>query len=77
MSVITGVALFVFGLLNLVSVATDISVRRKGGTDGTEESILVYRRRLWLRLGVGVLIVGGVLAIVCFGPLRPVHEWIR
>jgi hypothetical protein len=77
MSVFTGAALFVFGLLNLVSVATDIVGLRKGGGSGTKESIVVHRRRLWLRLGVGVLIVGGALAIVCFGPLRPVHEWIR
>jgi hypothetical protein len=28
-------------------------------------------------LGVRVLIIGGFWAIVHFGPLRPVHEWLR
>jgi hypothetical protein len=76
MSIINGAALFIFGLLSLVSVIHEIAGHGKN-VDGTAESIVVYRRRLWLRLGVGVLIVGGLLAIVCFGPLRPVHEWMR
>ncbi len=77
MSVITGVALLIFGLLNLVSVVVDIFGRRKVGGDGPKEPVAVYRRRLLLHLGVGVLIIGGFWAIVHFGPLRPVHEWIR
>jgi hypothetical protein len=28
-------------------------------------------------VGVWVLIIGGFWAIVHFGPLRPVHEWVR
>jgi hypothetical protein len=28
-------------------------------------------------LGVYALIIGGFWAIIHFGPLRPVHEWLR
>ena len=77
MSVITGVALFIFGLLNLLSVVMDIVERNKVGSSGLKEPAAVYRRRLLLHLGVGVLIIGGFWAIVHFGPLRPVHEWLR
>jgi hypothetical protein len=76
MSVITVVALFIFGVLNLGSVVVDIVGRRKGGEGKSKEPAAVWRRRLLLQLGVGVLIVGGFWAIVHFGPLRPVHEWL-
>jgi hypothetical protein len=77
MSIVTVVAIFLFGLLNLVSVAMEIVGRRKVSGDGSKEPVSVFRRRLLLQLGVGVLIVGGFVAIIAFGPLRPVHEWIR
>jgi hypothetical protein len=44
MSVITGVALFIFGLLNLASVVTDIVRRVKAGTSESREPAGVYRR---------------------------------
>jgi hypothetical protein len=77
MSVITCVALIIFGVLELVSVVTEIFRQRAAGSDGLEESTVVPRRRIWLHLGVWVLIIGGFWAIVHFGPLRPVHEWLR
>jgi hypothetical protein len=42
-----------------------------------KESGSIYRRGILLHLGVWVLIIGGFWAIVHFGPLRPVHEWLR
>ena len=77
MSVINGAALLIFGLLSLISVVQDFVSVRKSGVDGATEPLAVHGSRLWLRLGVGIVIVGGVLAIVCFGPLRPMHEWMR
>jgi hypothetical protein len=77
MSIITFVALLIFGLLDLVSVVTEIVRRKTGGNNGLKEPTVVLRQRIWLHLGVWVLIIGGFWAIVHFGPLRPVHEWMR
>ena len=77
MSVITFVALLIFGLLDLVSVVADIFGRRAVGSNEAKESSVAYRRRILLHLGVWVLIIGGFWAIIHFGPLRPVHEWLR
>ena len=77
MSVITGVALVIFGLLDLISVIMEIFGRKTVGSNALKESGSVYRRRILLHLGVWVLIIGGFWAIVHFGPLRPVHEWLR
>jgi hypothetical protein len=78
MSIITFVALLIFGLLDLISVVTEIFRRRTAGTNGLKEPTVVPgRRRIWLHFGVWVLIIGGFWAIVHFGPLRPVHEWLR
>jgi hypothetical protein len=77
MSVITGVAICIFGLLDLISTLTEIFRRRSAGGDGAKESSVAQRRRILLHLGVWVLIIGGFWAIIHFGPLRPVHEWLR
>jgi len=77
MSIITFVALLIFGLLDLISVVMEIFRRRMAGSNGLKEPTVVRRRRIWLHLGVWVLIIGGFWAIIQFGPLRPVHEWMR
>jgi hypothetical protein len=77
MSVILAVAMGLFGLLDLISIATEVFGRRTGGGHGLKESAAIHWRRVLLHLGVWVLIIGGFWAIVHFGPLRPVHEWIR
>jgi len=77
MSIITFVALLVFGLLDLISVVKEIVWRRTVGSNETKESSVAHRRRILLHLGVWVLMIGGFCAIVHFGPLRPVHEWLR
>jgi hypothetical protein len=77
MNVVTVVALLIFGVLDLISVVMEIFGRRTAGSNGLKEPTVVPRRRIWLHLGVWVLIIGGCWAIVHFGPLRPVHEWLR
>jgi hypothetical protein len=77
MSVIIGVAICIFGLLDLMSIVTEIFGRSTVGSNEAKESSVVQRRRILLHLGMWVLILGGVWAIVHFGPLRPVHEWLR
>jgi hypothetical protein len=75
MHVIIGVAAVVFGVLNFVSIVTEIFGRRRGGR--TQESSVMHRRRIFIHLTAYALIVFGFWAIIHFGPLRPVHEWIR
>jgi predicted MFS family arabinose efflux permease len=77
MSVITFAALLLFGLLDLISVLTEIFRRRTVGSNEAKESSVAHRRRVLLHLAAWVLIIGGFWAIVHFGPLRPVHEWLR
>jgi hypothetical protein len=77
MSVTIGAAIFIFGLLDLISTVTEIFGRRVVGSNGLKEPAVVHWRRILLHLGVWVLIIGGFWAIVHFGPLRPVHEWLR
>jgi hypothetical protein len=77
MSIITLVALLIFGLLDLISVVTEIFGRRTVGSNEAKELGVAHRRRILLHLGVWVLIIGGFWAIIHFGPLRPVHEWLR
>jgi len=77
MSIITFVAILVFGLLDLISIVKEIVGRRTVGSNETKESSVARRRRILLHLGVWVLMIGGFWAIVHFGPLRPVHEWLR
>jgi hypothetical protein len=74
MSVINGVAICIFFLLDFISIVTEVFGRRTVGTNGLKEPA---RRRILLHLGMWVLIIGGFWAIVLFGPLRPVHEWFR
>ena len=75
MSVIIGVAIFVGFLLNLISIVAEIFGRRT--SRGVNEPPAVRWRRILLHLAVWVLIIGTFWGIVYFGPLRPVHEWIR
>jgi hypothetical protein len=77
MNVIIGVALTIFGVVNFISVVTEIFGRMRIGSDGAEEWSVARRRRILLHLAVYALIVVGFWAIVHFGPLRPVHEWLR
>ena len=74
---VTVLALMIFGLLDLISVVRELFERKPAGTAGLKEARTVYGRRLLIHMAVWVLIIGGFLAIVLFGPLRPVHEWIR
>jgi hypothetical protein len=67
----------VFGLLDFISIVTEIFGRRTAGGDDPKEAKLLQRRRILLHLGVYALIIGGFWAIIHFGPLRPVHEWLR
>jgi hypothetical protein len=78
MSVIIGVAICIFFLLDVMSIVAEVFGRRTVGSNGLKEPATVYRRRrILLHLGIWVLIIGGFWAIVHFGPLRPVHEWFR
>jgi hypothetical protein len=77
MSVIIGVATCIFFLLDFVSIVAEVFGRRTVGNNGLKGPATVYRRRILLHLGMWVLIIGGLWAIVHFGPLRPVHEWFR
>jgi hypothetical protein len=77
MSVVIGVAICIFGLLDLISIVTEIFGRSTVGSNEAKESSVAHRRRILLHLGMWVLIIGGVWAIIHFGPLRPVHEWLR
>jgi hypothetical protein len=77
MNVILAVALIIFGVLNLISIVAEIFGRRAVGRDGAKEARLLHRQRIFLHLGVYALIIGEFWAIIHFGPLRPVHEWLR
>jgi hypothetical protein len=70
MNVGFGGVLLAVALLELLAIAIELFGWRK-------EPAAVRRRRVMLHAGAWVLIVGGFFAIVHFGPLRPVHEWIR
>ena len=77
MSIMIVVSLIIFVLLDLISIVSEIFGRRAVSTNGPNEPGFVHRRRVWLHLGVYALIIGGFWVIVHFGPLRPVHEWLR
>ena len=77
MNLIILAAFLAFGLLDFISIVTEIFAPRTVGRDGAKEPRLLQRRRILLHLGVYALIIGGFLAIIHFGPLRPVHEWLR
>jgi hypothetical protein len=77
MGVIISVAICIFFLLDVISIVAEVFGRRTVGSNGLKEPATVYRRRILLHLGMWVLIIGGFWAIVHFGPLRPVHEWLR
>jgi hypothetical protein len=70
MKVVIGVVFICVCLLELISIAIEIFGWRK-------ESAVVRWRRILLHAGAWVLVIGGFWAIVHFGPLRPVHEWMR
>jgi hypothetical protein len=67
---LVGAVLLVVALLELFSIAIEIFGWRK-------EPAVVRWRRISLHVGVWAVIIGGFFAIVHFGPLRPVHEWLR
>jgi hypothetical protein len=77
MNLIILAAFLVFGLLDFISIVTEVFARRSVGTNAGKDPRLLHRRRILLHLGVYVLIIGGFWAIIHFGPLRPVHEWLR
>jgi hypothetical protein len=70
MSGFIGVVGITFALLELFAITIELMGWRK-------EPAAVRWRRILLHVGAWVLIIGGFFAIVHFGPLRPVHEWIR
>jgi predicted MFS family arabinose efflux permease len=77
MSAVIAVALIVFGLIDMVSIVRDIFAWGAADSKDPKELRLMRRRRIVLHLGIYVLIIGGFWAIIHFGPLRPVHEWLR
>jgi hypothetical protein len=70
MNVAIGGVLLAVALLELLAITIELFGWRK-------EPAAVRWRRAMLHVGASVLVIGGFLAIVHFGPLRPVHEWIR
>lgn len=70
MHAVVTVVVFMAVVLEGISITIEIFGWRK-------EPAVVRWRRIFLHVGVLVIIVGGFFAIVHFGPLRPVHEWIR
>ena len=76
--------LFLFVCLDLAVVARR-ALRRGAVFDATGatsvESASSYFQRLWRVAGfhalVVLILVGGFVAIVRFGPLRPIHEWLQ
>jgi hypothetical protein len=60
-----------------MSIFKEIFWRRTISSGGLRESRAIQWRRVLIHLAVFVLIIVGFWAIVHFGPLRPVHEWIR
>jgi len=77
MSVAVAVVFLLIFVVELIAIAIDIFGWRIDGNSGLKESAAVRWRRISIHVGVWVLIIGGFWAIVHFGPLRPVHEWIR
>ena len=76
-SAITAAVLIIFGLLDMASIVREIFRRRAIGSDGAKEPRFVRRQWIFIHLAVYVLIILGFWAIIHFGPLRPVHEWLR
>ena len=74
---ILSAAILLFAVFDLISIFKEIFWRRTVGSDGLTESRVIHWRRVLIHLAVFVLIIGGFWALVHFGPLRPVHEWIR
>jgi uncharacterized membrane protein SirB2 len=76
MNVMIAVIFLVF-LVELISIVVDIFGWRTVGITGLKESAALRWQRISLHVGAWLLIVGGFWAIIHFGPLRPVHEWLR
>ena len=73
-------AIVIIGLLLLLLfdiVSTAREVFRWRATVGASQVTTEVRRRVAIHLGVYALLIVVILAIVYFGPLRPVHEWIK
>jgi nitrate reductase gamma subunit len=77
MNVIIGVTFLSVCVLELLSIVIDVFGWRTVGSTGLKESAAVRWRRISLHVGVWVLVIGGFWALLHFGPLRPVHEWLR
>lgn len=74
---ITVVILGVFGLIDMVSIMRDIFGSGSADRQDAMKWRVMRRRRIVIHLAVYVLIIFGFWAIIHFGPLRPVHEWLR
>jgi hypothetical protein len=81
LGVILSFALALFAVFDLASLVKEVfwrGRRRRGrGAGDVTESRGIHWRRVSIHLAVFALIIVGFLAIAHFGPLRPVHEWIR
>jgi hypothetical protein len=77
MSALLSAALLIFAVFDLASIVKEIFWRRRLVGSGLKESRVIHWRRIFIHVAVLALIIGGFWAIIHFGPLRPVHEWVR
>jgi hypothetical protein len=75
MHAIVFIGLLLLLLFDIVSTAREVFRWRAAVSDFQVKTVV--RRRIAIHLGVYALLIVVVLAIVYFGPLRPVHEWIK
>jgi len=52
MGVIIGVAICIFFLLDFMSIVTEVFGRRTAAGNGLKEPAIVYRRRIFLHVGM-------------------------
>jgi len=52
MGVIIGVAICIFFLLDFMSIVTEVFGRRTAASNGLKEPAIVYRRRIFLHVGM-------------------------
>jgi hypothetical protein len=67
---VVGAVFLALATLELTYIAIEMFGWRK-------EPAAVRWRRILLHAGAWVLVIEGFFAIIHFGPLRPVHEWLR
>ena len=75
MRMIILVGFLILGLLDMVSTTREFF--RWRAIESAAERRAIARRRMAIHLGFYAVLILGFFAIVYFGPLRPVHEWIR